>query len=65
MVRDPVCGMDVDEHEAQKEGLTAEFGGQIRFFCSEECREMFMKNPTAHWQQGQSQQQGRQPGQAT
>ena len=50
MTRDPVCGMDVDEREAQHKGLTAEFGGQIRFFCSEQCRDTFTKNPTAHWQ---------------
>lgn len=55
MVRDPVCGMDVDEREARKDGLTAEFGGQIRFFCSEECRDMFVKSPTAHWQAQQGQ----------
>ena len=63
MTRDPVCGMDVDEREAQHKGLTAEFGGQIRFFCSEQCRDTFTKNPTAHWQAQAQQQQGQNPGQ--
>lgn len=64
MSKDPVCGMEVDERDAQHKGLTAEFGGQIRFFCSEQCRDMFKENPTGHWQaqQGQSQ-PGQNPGQ--
>jgi P-type Cu+ transporter len=38
---DPVCGMEVDE--------TSEFmskeGGQTTYFCSEECKEKFERNP--------------------
>ena len=54
MTRDPVCQTDVDEREAKAKGYTAEFGGQVRFFCSAECRDMFIKEPTRHWaaQQG-------------
>ena len=64
MSKDPVCGMDVDEREAMKKGNTAEFGGQIKFFCSSQCRDMFQKDPTRHWQTQQAdigKQQGQQP----
>ncbi len=64
MVKDPVCGMDVDERDAKAKGYTAEFGGQVRFFCSEECRDMFKGNPTRHWQaQANQPPQGQNPGQ--
>jgi YHS domain-containing protein len=46
--------MDVDEREAKAKGLTAEFGGQVRFFCSEECRDRFLAEPTRHWQAQQA-----------
>lgn len=46
--------MDVDEREAKTKGLTAEFGGQVRFFCSEECRDRFVAEPTRHWQAQQA-----------
>ena len=39
MVRDPVCKMEVLKEEA----LTAERDGKSYFFCSEGCREKFMK----------------------
>ncbi|GEM_PF-4509201 len=54
MTRDPVCGMDVDEREAKSKALTAEFGGQVRFFCSAECRDRFVAEPTRHWQAQQA-----------
>jgi YHS domain-containing protein len=49
MSKDPVCGTEVDERKAKAQGWTAEFGGQMRFFCSAECRDMFQKDPTRHW----------------
>lgn len=54
MTKDPVCGMDVDERDAREKGFTAEFGGQVRFFCSEECRDRFTAEPTRHWQAQQA-----------
>lgn len=54
MTKDPVCGMDVDEREAKSKGFTAEFGGQVRFFCSAECRDRFIAEPTRHWQAQQA-----------
>jgi YHS domain-containing protein len=55
MTKDPVCGTEVDERNSKAKGLTAEFGGQVRFFCSTQCRDMFKQNPTAHWQAKQQQ----------
>ncbi len=39
MKRDPVCNMEVDERNA----FTAECGDETFYFCSEGCRERFMK----------------------
>jgi len=39
---DPVCGMQV---EMSSDALAREYGGEIFFFCSEECRETFDKDP--------------------
>ncbi|NOY09624.1 MAG: FAD-dependent oxidoreductase [Spirochaetes bacterium] len=39
MIIDPVCKMEVDEEEA----LIMEYNGSNYFFCSEGCRERFMK----------------------
>lgn len=36
---DPVCGMKVDENEA----VTIEYDGDIYYFCSEGCRDKFLK----------------------
>ncbi len=40
MKRDPVCNMEVEEHEA----LTTECDGQTFYFCSEGCRDKFLKD---------------------
>lgn len=66
MIKDPVCGMEIEERKAISQGFTAEFGGQVRFFCSAKCRDMFVKDPTHHWQpQAQSTEmpKGHTPGQ--
>lgn len=41
MKTDPVCGMQVDENTA----LHAEHEGKTVYFCSEECRAKFLKEP--------------------
>ncbi len=43
MKRDPVCNMEVREGEA----VTAAFGGETYFFCSEGCRDAFLKGKGA------------------
>ncbi len=39
MKRDPVCNMDVREDT----GIIAECGGVAHYFCSEGCRDKFLK----------------------
>lgn len=41
MVRDPVCGMHVDEQHA----LNSPYAGRTSFFCSPYCQEQFDQQP--------------------
>ena len=43
MVKDPVCGMSVDEADA----MHAERSGKIFFFCSEHCRTTFLNQSSS------------------
>lgn len=45
LVKDPVCGMDVDPHAAKH---TAEHEGHPYYFCSAGCRTKFVANPTKY-----------------
>ena len=47
-VRDPVCGMEIDETEARAAGRTSEHGGRTYAFCSELCKERFDKDPARY-----------------
>jgi YHS domain-containing protein len=38
---DPVCGMQVDE----KDAITSQHQGQTYYFCSNECKNQFERNP--------------------
>lgn len=42
MVKDPVCGMEVDP---QKAAATSIYGGTDYYFCSAACKKSFDKNP--------------------
>ncbi len=42
MKRDPICNMDVDENKA----FSGECDGKVYFFCSEGCRDKFLKEKT-------------------
>jgi YHS domain-containing protein len=42
-VKDPVCGMMVDEKNAK---LKSVFGGKTYYFCAESCKKQFEKNPS-------------------
>ena len=44
MATDPVCGMEIDEEEAE---ARAEHEGKTFFFCSESCKEQFESDPEA------------------
>ncbi|HEX2031873.1 MAG TPA: YHS domain-containing protein [Actinomycetota bacterium] len=41
-VKDPVCGMTIEEADAV---ATSEFGGKTYYFCSADCKEEFDQNP--------------------
>jgi membrane fusion protein, copper/silver efflux system len=43
--KDPVCGMILDQKRANTIGETSDYEGQTFFFCSEECKRFFEKNP--------------------
>ncbi|MGB3461571.1 heavy metal translocating P-type ATPase [Rhodanobacter lindaniclasticus] len=45
LVKDPVCGMSVDPHNAQHR---AEHDGRPYHFCSARCREKFVADPAAY-----------------
>jgi len=45
MVRDPVCGMQVD---AEKYKFTARYGGVDYYFCSDSCQQTFEKKPESY-----------------
>ena len=42
MTQDPVCGMDVDEKNAE---FQTQVAGKKYFFCSEECKKEFQEKP--------------------
>jgi len=43
--RDPVCGMTVDEEQAEFLGMTATFANETYYFCMDECKIAFEKEP--------------------
>ena len=44
----PVCGMEVDQAKAKAAGLTSEFRGQTYYFCANEDKVKFDKEPTRY-----------------
>jgi membrane fusion protein, copper/silver efflux system len=42
---DPVCGMEVDEARAKATGKASVYRGKTYYFCAEECKEQFDKQP--------------------
>lgn len=47
--RDPVCNMEVDEQNAAGR---SQYQGQTYYFCSENCKDKFDKNPQHYVKQG-------------
>jgi YHS domain-containing protein len=41
-MKDPVCGMDIEQDEAAGQ---SNFQGKTYYFCCNECKEKFDKNP--------------------
>ena len=61
MVKDPICGMDVNEKEAEKKGLVVTQGSKSYYFCSENCKDKFeskgvksVKKETVPWYQSEA-----------
>ena len=48
MVKDLVCGMQVEEEAAESQGLMSEYEGEEYFFCSPGCKQSFDQNPEAY-----------------
>ncbi len=45
LVRDPVCGMEVNADEAKTAGRIADHNHVTYYFCADQCRILFSKNP--------------------
>jgi len=43
--KDPVCGMDVSVNKATKAGRKASYKGKTYYFCVDECKKQFEKEP--------------------
>lgn len=46
MVRDIVCGIDLEEQNAYAQGLYSRFEGNTYYFCCDECMQLFEQNPS-------------------
>jgi len=46
MAKDPICGVEVDEKSAPQ----AEYQGETYYFCCEECKKAFQKEPEKYLQ---------------
>jgi YHS domain-containing protein len=42
MIRDPICGMVLDEHDLV---IKRKYNGKIYYFCSFTCRDLFSADP--------------------
>jgi len=56
MMRDPVCGMDVDE---KKNPPTSTYHGKQYAFCGQNCKKMFDQNPEKYAASGQREEAGK------
>lgn len=45
MVKDPVCGMTIDQSDA---AARSTYQGRTYFFCSQQCKDTFDRNPSAY-----------------
>ena len=48
MAKDPVCGMQIEERQAS---ATAEHKGQTFYFCSQDCKTKFDRDPQRYARQ--------------
>jgi membrane fusion protein, copper/silver efflux system len=47
-VKDPVCGMEVDVKAAVAAGLKSDYKGKTYYFCSDDCKKKFDKEPAKY-----------------
>jgi membrane fusion protein, copper/silver efflux system len=47
-VKDPTCGMEVDQGKAEAAGKVSQHGGKTYYFCSEQCKRKFDANPDSY-----------------
>ncbi|MBS1895374.1 MAG: YHS domain-containing protein [Actinobacteria bacterium] len=52
MATDPVCGMEISPDSA---AASAEFEGTTYFFCSEDCKDSFLREPGRYLTAGSEQ----------
>jgi YHS domain-containing protein len=45
MMKDPICGMMVDEKNALAKSRTSEYKGQTFYFCAVSCKAKFDSDP--------------------
>lgn len=45
MVKDPVCGMNIDADQAQ---WKSEYQGKTYYFCSQQCKQQFDQDPARY-----------------
>jgi YHS domain-containing protein len=55
-MKDPVCGMQVDEKAAK---FKSSYQGQTYYFCAQECKQKFDANPEQHAKAGKAGEQRR------
>jgi membrane fusion protein, copper/silver efflux system len=48
VVKDPVCGMEVDVKTAVAAGLTSAYKGKAYYFCSDDCKKRFDQAPAKY-----------------
>ncbi len=49
MVKDPICGMEIDEKTASAK---SEYMGKTYYFCAPACKKTFDENPTKYTEGG-------------
>jgi len=47
-VKDPTCGMEVDQGKAEAAGKVSQHGGKTYYFCSDQCKRKFDANPETY-----------------
>ncbi len=53
-VKDPICGMNLDEAQAKSMPWKSDYQGKTYFFCSQKCKKQFDKSPKQYLNQAQA-----------